>query len=30
MPFWTLKRLHLSLTAFDTLDVLDFDRVFPC
>lgn len=29
MPFRTLKRLHLRITAFDTLDVLDFDRVFP-
>ena len=29
MPFRTLKRLHLRLTAFDTHDVLDFDRVFP-
>lgn len=29
MPFRTLRRLHLNLTAFDTLDVLDFDRVFP-
>ncbi|GAA5865525.1 hypothetical protein JCM3774_002038 [Rhodotorula dairenensis] len=29
MPFRTLKRLHLRLTAFDARDVLDFDRVFP-